>query len=273
MVATEPGVDLLLPERLRDAVGDCRFGRNVRHVATVGSTNELARELGEQGEADSTVVIADEQTAGRGRRRRSWVSPAGAGLYVSIILRPPFSMRESGPAVQLAAGIAVAEALETSLHQAPVLRWPNDCYADDRKIAGILVEAVSTGTGLDFLVCGIGVNVNHAEHDFPGELRDRATSLRLLLGHPVPRLPLLVELLLCLDTWEGAWRRHGLEPIRDRWLELSPESKGGLVEVQTETGVLQGRAEGLSEDGRLRVNDGDTVHEISVGEVVRMRPS
>ena len=273
MVSTGSGVDLLTPERVRAAAGDCRFGQVVHHRSTVDSTNELARALGRQGEVDGAVVIADEQTAGRGRRRRRWVSPAGAGLYLSVILRPPFPASESGSAVQLAAGIAVAEAVQRSVSSPVVLRWPNDCYVDDRKIAGVLVEAETTGAGLDFLVCGIGVNVNHDERDFPAQLRDRATSVRMLLGHAVARLPLLGELLRSLDTWEAAWRRHGLTPIRERWLELSPESSGGRVEVQTDSGLLSGRAVGLSDDGRLRVEDDGTVHEIRVGEVVRMRPA
>jgi len=250
-----------------------RFGRRVHQFARVDSTNERARELGRAGEPDGAVVVADEQTAGRGRRRRTWASPAGKGLYVSVLLRPPFAAAESGPAVQLAAGIAAAEALAGILPVPPLLRWPNDCYAGGRKIAGVLVEAETTGGELEFLVCGVGINVNQQTGDFPEELRERATSIRLQLGHEVPRRDILAAFLAAFDTWEGVWRRHGLGPIRERWLELSPETAGGEVSVQTASGTLEGTADGLSDDGRLRVRAAGSLHEIAVGEVVRLRPA
>jgi len=217
--------------------------------------------------------VADSQTAGRGRRRRPWLSPAGKGIYVSVLLRPPGDASEAGVAVQLAAGIALAEALAPRLPRRPSLRWPNDCYCNDRKLAGVLVEAGATGERLDFVVCGVGVNVNQAAEDFPAQLRGRATSLRLLVGHAQGRLPIVVDLLKALDGWESVWRRHGLEPIRQRWLELSPETRGGRVEVKTEAGRIRGTAAGLSRTGALRVQAGDELHEITVGELVRSRPA
>jgi BirA family biotin operon repressor/biotin-[acetyl-CoA-carboxylase] ligase len=251
-----------------------RFGGRVRHFARVDSTNERARELGRAGEPDGAVVLADEQTAGRGRQRRSWASPAGQGVYVSVLLRPPFAVAEAGPAVQLAAGIAVAEALAGILPSPPLLRWPNDCYAGERKIAGVLVEAETTGGGgFDFLVCGIGINVNQRAGDFPEALRDRATSIRLQVGHEVSRREALAAFLAAFDIWEGVWRRHGLGPIRERWLELSPETTGGEVCVQTASGTLEGTADGLSAAGRLRVRAAGVLHEIAVGELIRLRPA
>jgi len=250
-----------------------RYRDRLHYRARVDSTNRVARQLGREGAPGGTVVIADEQTAGRGRRRRSWVSPAGAGLYVSLLLRPDYAAAESGAAVQLLAGIAVAEALEETLTLKPVLRWPNDCYVADRKIAGVLVEAETTGDGFDFLVCGIGVNVNHEEDDFPPELRHRATSVRLQVGHEVSRLDLLARLLGAFEGWEGAWRKHGLGPIRERWLELSPDTVAGRVSVQTDAGLLEGTAAGLADNGHLRVRTADGLHELAVGEVVKLRPA
>lgn len=272
-VRIDGSADLLLPGRVRRALGGGRFAADIVYFREVASTNDAAHELGRTGASDGAVVVADSQTAGRGRRRRSWVSPARKGLYVSVLLRPAGGPGEAGAAVQLAAGIAVAEALEPRLSRRPLLRWPNDCYCDDRKLAGVLVEAGATGDRLDFLVCGIGVNVNHEATDFPEELRSRATSLRLLAGHVHRRLPILVDLLHALDRWEGVWRRHGLEPIRQRWLELSPESRGGRVEVQTERGRIRGHAEGLAPSGALRVRVDDSVREITVGEVIRLTRS
>jgi BirA family biotin operon repressor/biotin-[acetyl-CoA-carboxylase] ligase len=255
------------------ALPSSRFSARVHHFTSVDSTNRVARQLGRDGDPDGTVVIADEQTAGRGRRQRTWVSPAGSGLYVSLLLRPPFDPLESGVAVQLVAGIAVAEVLTETLPHKPVLRWPNDCYVLERKIAGVLVEAETTGRGFDFLVCGIGLNVNHQADDFPPDMRDRATSMSLQVGHEVSRYDILVRLLGALDAWEAAWREHGLGPVRERWLELSPETVCGRVSVQTDTGLLEGTTDGLTDSGRLRVRAGDGLHELTVGEVVRLTPA
>jgi BirA family biotin operon repressor/biotin-[acetyl-CoA-carboxylase] ligase len=255
------------------ALPKSRFSAAVHYFGTVDSTNQVARDLGRAGEPDGTVVVADEQTAGRGRRQRRWVSPPGAGLYVSLLLRPEFPAAESGSAVQLLAGIAAAEALDVFLPSTPLLRWPNDCFVLDAKIAGVLVEAETTGWGFDFLVCGIGVNVNHAADDFPPELRGRATSVKLQLGHRVSRLDVLAALLDAFETWESVWRQHGMAPIRERWLELSPESVAGSVSVQTEAGLVEGIADGLTDAGHLRVRADDGAHEISVGELIRARPS
>ncbi len=256
-----------------DALPESRFSGHVRYFETVDSTNQVARELGRAGEPDGTVVVADEQTGGRGRRRRTWVSPSGAGLYVSLLLRPPFGVEESGVAAQLVGGIVVAECAGELLQERPALRWPNDCYIDDRKLAGVLVEAETTGTQFDFLVCGIGINVNDPDEGFPSQLRDRVTTLERQTGHRVSRFFVLASLLRAFETWDDAWRAHGLAPIVGRWLELSPESKGGQVRVQTEGGLVEGVADGLSDSGHLRVRSDGRLHELAVGEVVRLRPT
>ena len=256
-----------------NAFPERRFGRVVHYRASVDSTNRLARQLGEAGAPDGTLVVADEQTAGRGRRQRTWVSPPGAGLYASVVIRPPFAAAESGPAIQLAAGIAVAEALDEFLPEKPSLRWPNDCFVRERKIAGVLVEAETTGRGFDFLVCGMGINVNHEANDFPPDVRGRATSLALQVGHRVSRLRVLEALLSALDSWESAWRGHGMGPIRERWLELSPGSVAGRVSVRTDHGLMEGDADGLSDEGYLRIRSEGVVHEIAVGELIRVEPS
>lgn len=255
------------------ALPKSRFSGRVHHFDRVDSTSRVARDLGHAAAPDGTVVVAGEQTAGHGRRQRPWASPAGVGLYVSVLLRPPFAPHEAGVAVQLAAGIAVAESVGDLLPTRPMLRWPNDCYVADRKIAGVLVEAETTGGVFDFLVCGFGVNVNHEPGDFPAELRDRATSLKQQSGHRFSRFDTLAALLGAFDLWESAWRRHGMAPIRQRWLELSPQSRGGRVSVQTEAGLVEGVAEGLNDAGHFRIRCMDGVHDLSVGEVVKLRPA
>jgi BirA family biotin operon repressor/biotin-[acetyl-CoA-carboxylase] ligase len=269
----ETAADLIRPERISRALSESRIGATVRYEARVDSTNRLARDLGKQGADDGVVVIADEQTAGRGRRQRSWVSPAGKGIYVSVLLRPPGEAADAGAAVQLAAGIAVAETLASYCSRPLMLRWPNDCFCGGRKIAGVLVESGMTGESLDFMVCGIGVNVNHEAADFPPDLRSRATSLRILSGSSQARFAVLVSLLRSLERWDDEWRRHGLAPIVERWHELSPESRGSYVEIRTSTGMIRGTADGLSPAGGLYVEDDERGRrEITLGELVRLSP-
>jgi BirA family biotin operon repressor/biotin-[acetyl-CoA-carboxylase] ligase len=269
----EAAAGLLLPSRVTGAMGEARIGATVHHETSVDSTNRLARELGRQGAMDGLVVLAEEQSAGRGRRRRNWVSPAGKGIYLSVLLRPEATPAEAGAAAQLVAGIAVAESLAAHTGRTLMLRWPNDCYLCDRKMAGVLVESEITGGTLDFLVCGVGVNVNHEESDFPPDLRARVTSLRMLSGHSQPRLPVLVSFLQALEYWDDVGRKHGLSPVIERWLELSPESRGSYVEIQTDKGLMRGIAAGLSPTGGLYVEDEqENRHEITVGELVRLSP-
>ncbi len=269
----EMAADPLLPQRVACALGDIRIGASLHYQTSVDSTNRLARELGRRGGKDGLVVLAEEQTAGRGRRERRWVSPSAKGIYLSALLRPAASVAEAGPAAQLVAGIAVAETLAIYADRPMMLRWPNDCYLGGRKMAGVLVESEITGGTLDFLVCGIGINVNHEESDFPADLRTRVTSLCMLSGNPQPRLPILVSLLKALEYWDDVWRKHGLSPVIERWLELSPESRGSYVEIQTDRGVIRGLAAGLSPTGGLYVEDErEDRHEITLGELVRVSP-
>lgn len=256
--------------RFRDLAAPSRMARDVVAHQTVASTNTVARELGRAGAGDGTLVLAEEQTAGRGRRRRHWESPAGLGLYASVVLRPPTPSVDYAAAVQLAAGIAVAEALAHVQPHAAELLWPNDCYCLGQKIAGVLVEGEAIGPELDFLVCGFGVNVNQRRADFSDELSG-ATSARLLAGHSIDREDLLVRLMTGMQRWDDIARDAGLPAVIDRWLMLAPSAVGSLVDVCTHHGLLHGRCAGLSSSGGLRVVVDGRTHEVEVGELIRVR--
>ena len=256
--------------RFRNLAAASRLVRDVVARKTVTSTNTVARELGRAGADDGTLVLAEEQTAGRGRRQRRWDSPAGLGLYASVVLRPPTASVNYATAVQLTAGIAVAEALSHVQPHAAELLWPNDCYCLGQKIAGVLVEGEATGPQLDFLACGIGVNVNQERTDFPDELAG-ATSARLLAGHVVDREQLLALLVTSVQRWDDVARDDGLQPVIDRWLSLAPSAVDSVVDVQTRNGILHGRCAGLSSSGGLRVVVDGQTHEITIGELVRLR--
>lgn len=239
---------------------------------SVGSTNDVARKAAQAGEPDGTVVLAEEQVAGRGRRRRSWYSPRGTGLYVSLVVRSGAWFDR--PAVaQLGAGVAVAEAVAGCTRAEVELVWPNDCYAAGAKIGGVLVEAETTGGQFEFLVCGMGVNVNQSREEFPDELRAHATSIARLTGAACDRTDLLLVLLDRLGELRRMADAEGPAAVLARWAAISPSSMDTEVQVDTIEGILSGRTAGLSPEGalRLRVDGEDVVREITVGELVKVR--
>src|SRR5689334_8497784 len=151
-----------------------RLGCAILRLQSLPSTNDLARQLAEQGAAEGVVVLAREQTRGRGRQGRTWVSTAGQGLYLSVILRPPLEPAKA-MIITLAAAVAVAETLSTDYAVAVDIKWPNDVHARGRKISGILIESAIEKSKLSYAILGVGVNLG--QRDFAGELREAATSL------------------------------------------------------------------------------------------------
>lgn len=256
---------------LRRRLVTCSLARRLTVHATVGSTNDEARQLGRAGAPHGTVVIANAQTRGRGRRERRWDSPAGGGIYVSIVLRPPPSGEQQYAAgIQLGAGIAVAETI-TPLLPVPVeLLWPNDVICTGLKLAGVLVEGETTGTGLDFLVCGIGLNVNQAREDFDPALGGVGGSLRMVSGSPQDRSDLLVRLLFSLESWEQVARAGDGQMLADRFVSLSPTSTGCRTQVRMVEGLVEGQSAGVNAAGGLLLNTADGMREIIVGELERV---
>jgi len=177
---------------------------DIRRLETCPSTNDAVRELAAAGAPEGAVVVAGEQTAGRGTKGRAWHSPPGLGLYASILLRPAFSGLSLLP---IAAGLAVRDAVASAEGIAVRLRWPNDIVLDGRKLGGILCESGFLGDRPEYAVLGIGLNVNHGPADFPDALRDGAVSLRIALGRPADRERLLGALLAAVDHWTGALAR------------------------------------------------------------------
>lgn len=165
-------------DTLVETVPPARLGRPLRVYESLGSTNDVLRELAHRGAPEGATVVARSQTRGRGRHGRTWSSPAGQGLYMSVLLRPALPSRDAGWLAVLS-GVGVARALETVGLPGVSVKWPNDVYAGDRKIAGVLAEPRLARGLIEFAVLGLGVNVGQGEEDFPMELRATATSLRL----------------------------------------------------------------------------------------------
>lgn len=242
-----------------------RIGHAIEAHASIGSTNDRALELLATEEADGVAVVADVQTAGRGRRGRGWHSPAGRSLSLSVVVRPAIGAADA-PMLALAAALAVAEACAPA---AVRLKWPNDVVdADGRKVGGILIETVIDGDRLSGAVIGIGLNVDWRRADMPAGIRDTAVALADLVRGSVDRVALLGRLFDALsDEVDRLERgRSPLERYRDRCATL-----GQAVSVAGEGGTITGRAVGLGPHGELVVEADDGRHELTSGEVLTVR--
>lgn len=237
--------------------------------AEIASTNDRARAaLAERG-GEGLAVVADLQTAGRGRRGRTWISPPGANLLFSVGWRPAIAPRLAG-LLGGSAALAARDACAALVPEARLaIRWPNDVVdADGRKVAGLLVETALEGGELTEAVVGIGINVNWLPAEMPPEIGGSATSLQVLLGSPIDRVALLGSVLGALDAEVEALERgeSPLPRLRDAsWLD------GREVEVDTGAATIAGRVAGIADDGSLLLDAEVGRLALSVGEVVRVQ--
>lgn len=239
-------------DTLEKAFPGSLIGHRIHFFDTIDSTNSYAAMLAGGGAREGEAVIADCQTAGRGRLRgRVWQSPPGRNLYTSVILRPAIPPA-SAPGLTLVAGVAVAELLGG---YCPVsLKWPNDALAEGRKISGILTEMRGRGATVDFVIVGIGINVNMEPGDFQEELRPLSTSLKEQTSGEVSRLELVAGLYRLLGKWYRVFLGEGLGPVRDRWLECS-DIVGKTVEITDRNVVQRGKCQGINDEGVLLIVD------------------
>jgi len=261
----------LTPDAIHARLRTKTIGRSLRVLAQAGSTNDVAVAAGREGAPDGFAVLADRQTAGRGRLGRSWESPPWLGIYTSVLLRPHVSPVQA-PLLTLAVGIAAAEAVQEISGLLPRLKWPNDIQLDGRKIAGILVEGATQEGRLGEVVVGVGINVNQEAADFPAELRDSATSLRLVLGRPVGRADLVAGFYNALEHWYGLFCDGQWCTILDRGRQWSA-LLGQPVEVRSGAAPWRGLAWDLDRDGALIVRDGSGALRRVVAGDVSIRPA
>jgi BirA family biotin operon repressor/biotin-[acetyl-CoA-carboxylase] ligase len=233
-------------------------GRTVVCLARTESTMVVAEKLASGGAAHGTLVVADEQTAGQGRHGHGWHSEAGSGLYMSLVLRPASAVES--PALTISIGLAARRAVMGVAGLACDLRWPNDLMHGDRKLGGILVQVGASG-----VVAGVGINTGHTE--FPEEIRELATSLRIATGRAVAREPLAAAVALMVDedfaAMDGPGRSGALEEFR----AVSPWAEGKRVVVEQGGAEIRGITAGLDEHGFLLVrrDDGEMVTVLAGG--------
>jgi BirA family biotin operon repressor/biotin-[acetyl-CoA-carboxylase] ligase len=267
-MSASAGVPPALGDALQSNADRIRpFGSRLVHLAEVGSTNDVAAVLASGDTPEGTLVIADAQTAGRGRMGHSWYSPPGAGLYVSVVLRPPRTWLTRAPGLvnlmTLTAGVAVAEGLRTASGIDAAIKWPNDivvgrgrssALVEWRKIAGILAEGAATGGELQHVVLGYGVNLLRVE--YPPELAERATSIEQEIGRRVERTTVLVETLAVLSQGYAALAEGRAEDVIARWRALSPSCEGAPVAWTGAAGRAIGVTAGIDSAGALLVRTG-----------------
>ncbi len=272
--------DLLLPGLIRPELGDggpgpkdeFRIGHKIIHYFRIDSTNSVALELAATDPAAAphgTVIVAEEQTAGRGRFGRNWYSEKSSGIYVSIILRPKLSPAVA-PALTLVAGVAGNTVLRAATGLDVDIRWPNDLLIGGRKLGGILTEMSAEVDRLHAVVIGMGINVNHRE--MPDELKPIATSMRMETGRVHSRSNLLVSLLKQIDSDYRLLLDQGSVAIAKRWAAASSYAHGKAIRVRSGTGEFSAVTAGLDPTGALRVRREDGREESLVaGEIAEVK--
>jgi BirA family transcriptional regulator, biotin operon repressor / biotin---[acetyl-CoA-carboxylase] ligase len=244
--------DALHADDLSSRLGKTRVvGREVQVFQETTSTNDVAARLARGGAAEGAVVFAESQTKGRGRLGRTWISPAGKGLWFTVLLRPDIPPQETTQ-LTVAAATALARAVTQQTGLVPDIKWPNDILIRGRKIAGILTEMSAELDKVQEVLLGIGMNVNHESGDFPDALRKTATSLRIETGQKINRAELAVAILRELDrdylmVVEGRFQR-----LAEQWEERCT-TLGCQVAIRLGDRVIRGRAESLDDDGALLV--------------------
>jgi BirA family biotin operon repressor/biotin-[acetyl-CoA-carboxylase] ligase len=262
--------DRLTSLELSPLLNTSDLGRTVHHFETTTSTNEIAHQLAAGGAAHGEVVIAEQQTRGKGRRGRTWASPRGSNLYFSAILRPDLPPQRA-PEITLVAAVALAETLRDSGAQA-FIKWPNDVQLDGRKVAGILTELSADPDQVHYVVLGVGVNLNCAAADLGPEVAPTAISLCEARKEKVPRALFTAALFSHLEQRLEEHARLGFEPIRQAWQGLS-STPGQEVVVKADRAELRGVAEGIDEQGALLVRTpGGALERVLAGDVEHLRP-
>jgi len=258
--------DILVPQLLSHRLYGTPFARRIYHFFKVDSTNTVAMHLGDEGEPHGAVVLAEEQSAGRGRAGRKWISDKSAGISCTLLLRPAIPTSHA-PLLTLVAGLAARDAAAEDLDTAPDIRWPNDLLVRGKKFCGILTEMRAEPDRMHYAVVGIGMNVNQTK--MPAEISDIATSLRIETGKVHSRLELLVRLLRHFDRYYNQFLAEGSAPIIRRFSQVSSYAQGKRVRITTATESYIGSTAGLEPSGVLRVarDDGRGIELVLSGDV------
>ncbi|MEE4254208.1 MAG: biotin--[acetyl-CoA-carboxylase] ligase [Desulfuromusa sp.] len=258
--------DVLLAAEVENELNCQLIGKSVVSFPETDSTNVQARRLAEDGALEGTVVIADRQSAGRGRLGRCWESPLGVNLYCSVILRPEIPVHQA-PQLTFLSAVAVAETLNSICHLSAEVKWPNDILVNGAKISGLLNEMSAETEKIHFVILGIGINLNMTADQFPEELNYPATSALIETGNTIDRQKFLQTFIQYLDGYYSEFIQEGFIPIRRRWEKLC-NIMNLQVEVDQGSGKIRGTVVGLDAEGALRLQlEDDQIKNILTGDV------
>lgn len=261
--------DILSVDEIQQQLRTTCIGSHLVCLGETASTNADAFRLAEDGAAEGTTVIADGQSGGRGRRGRTWSSPAGVNLYCSVVLRPQIMPHEA-PQLTFLSAVAVARAIESTTALKPEIKWPNDVLVNGSKVAGLLNEMSAETDGINFVILGIGVNLNMVAGQFPPDLRAPATSLLLQQGRPVSRVRFAACMLAALDRLYGDFLAHGFGPVREEWQRRCNAAGREVVVSEGGNELARGMFAGIDGDGALLLRLPDGVEERILSGDVRV---
>ncbi|MBN1833979.1 MAG: biotin--[acetyl-CoA-carboxylase] ligase [Deltaproteobacteria bacterium] len=259
--------DLLLSEEIEPGLRTKIFGRPIIFYSELSSTQDTAKELARKGAKEGTVVIAENQTQGKGRKGREWSSASGQGIQISVILRPRLRPSQSIQ-IPLVAGVAMAQAIIEVTPLKPRIKWPNDLMIGGKKVGGILTEMNAEIDRIDYVVLGVGLNVNTPQSLFPKEIRRIATSLAEELGGPVSRVRLVQSFLTEFEGLYEEFTTSGFQTIRERWKAMS-DTIGAWVELSDMgEGKMKGRVLDMDMEGALLLEKEDqSIERILAGDI------
>jgi len=258
-------IDRLFPFEITENLKTKLFGKKIHYYGKVSSTNYLGYRLAQAKAMEGTLIIAEEQTKGKGRMGRTWHSPPYSGIWMSLILRPDI-LPSKAPGLSLCAGLALAISIKKLTGLDAKLKWPNDCLINKKKVGGILLELEAELDRIKFVILGLGVNVNQSKKDFPRNLRKNATSLKIELKKDVKRILLLNLFLENFERIYLRFKEHGLGFFKKRLKEYS-SVLGKKVELSSGRKKIKGKAKDIDDDGSLVVESKGKKIKIFAGEV------
>lgn len=232
-----------------------RFGRSIHYFEECLSTQPIAHQLAQENAPDGTIVLCEEQTAGRGRMARVWTSSRGKGIWMSTIIRPEIPPMKA-PQFTLIAAVAVSRAIEDIADVRAEIKWPNDLLINGKKCTGILTELQADVDRVQAIILGIGVNVNQDLEDFPEEIQPIATSVKMVTGVHIDRARLVARILHYLEIYTDMYVEHGFEPLKLLWESYSG-TLGRRIKAVMIHQQIEGIALGITNDGVLQVQTDD----------------
>lgn len=241
--------------KIRSKIKNQRFGRNFHYFESIPSTNTLVKELIQAGKEISypVVAFAEEQTGGKGRIDRKWISPVNKGIWMTIAF-PPVSKDFTFGHYNFIMSMSVASAVESCTGLEATYKWPNDIQISGKKICGILSEKTENRAGDSVMIVGAGLNVNILKEEFPEDLREKATSLMIETGKEIDRSGLFIELLDSLNNIFELWEYKGIIPIFHAWNKKCT-TPGKMITIKTSKVDISGKAEFVKQDGSLVITD------------------